>query len=118
LKRIFANFGFCKQFVSDNATCSTSRAFRHFCFGLGIHHFTTTPYHPNPSYAERFNRKLRSALIAYHHDKHCLWNSELYWLQFAFNSARHEAHDCTPFSLMCGFKPYNPLSNVWSTSEL
>jgi hypothetical protein len=84
------------------------------CFGLGIHHFTTTPCHPNPSYAERFNRNLRSYLIAYH----TFWDSELYWLQFAFNTARHEAHDCIPFSLTFGFISNNPLSNIWYISYL
>jgi hypothetical protein len=91
LKSIFANFGVFRFLVSDNGTQFTSREFRRFTFGLGITHFTTTPYYPNPSHAERFKRKLKSALIAYHHDNHVLWDSDLHWLQFAFNTARYES---------------------------
>jgi hypothetical protein len=87
----FATFGVCRHLVSDNGPQFTSREFRHFVFGLGIHHFTTTPYYPNPSHAERFIRNLKSALIAYHHANHSAWGSELHWLQFAFNSTHHES---------------------------
>jgi hypothetical protein len=87
-------------------------------FSLGINHFTTTPYYSNPSHAERFIRNLKSALIAYHHADHSLWDSELHWLQFAFNSAHHESVKCAPISLMFGFAPNNPLSNVWALADL
>jgi transposase InsO family protein len=43
LKSIFATFGGCRHLVSDNGPQFTSREFRHFVFGLGIHNFTTTP---------------------------------------------------------------------------
>jgi hypothetical protein len=43
---------------------------------------------------------------------------ELFWLQFAFNTAHHETYDCNPFSLMFGFVPNNSLSNIWSISDL
>jgi transposase InsO family protein len=76
LKSIFSTFGVCRLLVSDNGSQFISREFRHFVFGLDIHHFTTTPYYPNPSHAERFNRNLKSALIAYHHTNHSLWDSE------------------------------------------
>jgi hypothetical protein len=41
-----------------------------------------------------------------------LWDSELHWLQFFFNSAHHESVKSTPISLMFGFTLNNPLSNV------
>jgi hypothetical protein len=87
-------------------------------FGLGIHHFTITPYYPNSSHAESFIRNLKSALIAYHHADHSLWDSELHWLQFAFNSAHHESVKCALISLMFGFAPNNPLYNVWALADL
>jgi hypothetical protein len=118
LKSIFVTFGVSRFLVSDNGTQFTSLQFRRFTFGLGIIHFTTTPYYPNPSHAERFNRNLKSALIAYHHANHALWDSELHWLQFAFNTARHESSGCTPVSLMFAFSPNNPLSNIWTLSQL
>ncbi|MDR0585899.1 MAG: hypothetical protein LBG26_01535 [Treponema sp.] len=45
-------------------------------------HVTTKPYYPQPSHAERFNRNLRPALIAYHHQNHSRWDENLSWLQF------------------------------------
>jgi hypothetical protein len=47
-----------------------------------------------------------------------LWDSELHWLQIAFNTARHESSGCAPVSLMFAFSPNNPLSNFWTLSQL
>jgi hypothetical protein len=118
LNSIFAIFGVSEVLVSDNASQFTSRDFRRMCFARGIRHVTTTPYYPQPSHAERFNRNLRAALIAYHHRDHTRWDENLSWLQFAFNSARHDAHKVTPFSLMFSFTPNSPLSNLWSIKDL
>lgn len=118
LKRIFAVMGFPKSLVSDNASCFTSGAFRRFCFNLGIKHITTSPYHPQASLAERVNRNLKSALIAYHSGNHRLWDRNLFWLSFAFNTARHDAHKEVPASLVLGFPVRNPLSNLWCIDDL
>ena len=118
LKRIFAVVGFPRTLVSDNASYFVSYSFRQFCFNLGIKHFTTSPYHPQASVAERFNKNLRSALIAYHSKNHRAWDQNLYWLSFAFNCARHEAHRQTPVSLVFGFPVNNPLSNLWNIKDL
>jgi hypothetical protein len=48
LKSIFATFGVCRHLVYDNGPQFTSREFRHFVFGLGIHHFTTTTWYMGP----------------------------------------------------------------------
>jgi hypothetical protein len=88
------------------------------CFARGIRHITTTPYYPQPSHAERFNRNLRAALIAYHHRDHSRWDENLGWLQFAFNSAYHDSHKSTPFSLMLAYTPNSPLAALWSINDL
>lgn len=118
LQSIFGTFGPCRTIVSDNATAFTSVAFRDFCFEMGIVHTTTTPYYPNPSFAERVNRNLRSALIAFHHDNHSKWDTSLCWLSYAFNTAIHEAHKEAPVNLMFAFKPNSPLSNLWALDDL
>jgi hypothetical protein len=46
------------------------------------------------------------------------WDENLVWLQFAFNTARHEAHKDSPFSLMMSFTSNSPLSNLWSIKDL
>jgi hypothetical protein len=90
-ERIFSSFSVPETLVSDNAQCFTSREFRQFCFELGVKHVTTSPYSPQPSHAERFNRNLRASLIAYHCNAHDTWDQKLTWLQLAFNTAEHES---------------------------
>jgi transposase InsO family protein len=82
--RVFAAFSVLEVIVSDNAKCFVSQEFKQFCFDLGIKHVTTTPYYPQPYHAGRFNRKLRSALIAHHGNAHSSWDENLTWLQLAF----------------------------------
>ena len=118
LKSIFASFGIPRNLVSDNAKQFVSKQFHNFCFESGINHFTTTPYYPNPSMAERVLRIVVSALKAYHHNSQTLWDTNLHWLQSAFNMAKHEAHKQTPFSLLMAYKPNNPLSNLWCLKDL
>ena len=116
--KIFATFGAPRCVVSDNGSQFTSNWFKRFCFDWGTRHITTTPYYPKPSHAERVNRNLKSALIAYHHEHHNRWDTNLGKLQFAFNSARHEAHQTTPFKLLFAFVPNSPLANMWSLNDL
>lgn len=118
LQNIFGTFGPPETLVTDNATAFTSNQFKEFCLGLGIKHITTTPYYPNPSYAERLNRNLRSALIAYHHNDQSGWDRSLHWLMIAFNTARHESHKSTPSQLLLGYGVRTPLSNLWSIDDL
>ena len=110
--------GFPRYLVSEKAYYFVSRIFHNFCFDLGIKHVTTSLYHPQASVAERFNKNLRSALIAYHNTDHRSWDQNLYWLSFAFNCAHHEAHAQTPVSRFFAFPVNNPLSNLWKIQDL
>jgi transposase InsO family protein len=113
--RVFSAFSVPGVLVSDNAKCFVSRKFRQFCFGLGIKHITTTPYYPQPSHAERFNRNLRSALIAFHSDSQTTWDKNLSWLQPAFNTATHKYTGATPFQVMFPFRAGSPLLHQWGS---
>jgi hypothetical protein len=73
-KGIFASFSVPEVIVLDNTKCFLSGEFRKFCFSSGIQHITMTPYYPNPSHAESFNRNLHAALTAYHADSQTKWN--------------------------------------------
>jgi transposase InsO family protein len=57
-EKICSSFSVPETLVSDNAQYFTSWEFRHFCFELGVKHVHTSPYYPEPSHAERFNKKL------------------------------------------------------------
>lgn len=118
LQGIFGTFGPPQTIVTDNASTFTSQRFKQFQLGMGIQHVTTTPYYPKPSYAERLNRNLKSALIAYHSGDHSGWDRSLPWLSMAFNTARHESHQSTPASLLLGYRIASPLSNLWSIDDL
>jgi hypothetical protein len=88
------------------------------CFSRRIRHITTTPYYPQPSHADMFNRNLNAALIAYHHQDHSRWDENLLWLLFAFNSARHDSHRSTPLQLIFTYTPNSVLSALWSIKDL
>jgi transposase InsO family protein len=117
-EKIFSSFSVPETLVSDNAQSFTSRDFRHFCFELGVKHVHISPYHPQPSHAERFNKHLRAALIAYHRDAHDTWDQQLTWWQLAFNTAEHEATKSPPFVVMFPFRSGSPLLNRWKIHEL
>lgn len=118
LSQIFQNFGFPKVIISDNATCFTSHSFRNFCFARGIKHATLSPYHPQPNNAERLNRNLKAALIAYHSNNQTSWDNSLSWLQLAFNFANHETLKTSPFKILFNFTPNTPLSLTWNIQDL
>jgi transposase InsO family protein len=116
--QIFQHFGIPSNLVSDNGPQFMSAEFRRMCFAHGIRHVTTSPYYPQPSHAERFNRNLRSALIAYHANQQNCWDQNLRWLQLAFNTALHESHKAVPFEVLFGFSPVLPLANLWRIEDL
>jgi transposase InsO family protein len=117
-ERIFSSFSVPEILVTDNAQYFVSREFRDFCFSLGIKHVTTSPYYPKPSHAERFNRNLRAALIAFHMNAQNTWDQNLVWLQVAFNSAEHEATKTCPFAVVFPFRAASPLLNQWRIQDL
>lgn len=118
LTSIFASFGPPKVLVSDNAAAFLSGQFKKFCFDHSIKQVTTIPYYPNPSFAERVNRNLKSALIIYHSKSQSSWDKTVRWLALAFNSAFHEAHKTTPAQLMLAYPLNSPLSNLWTIGDL
>lgn len=119
LKSIFVNVSTPKQLISDNGSIFTSNKFKNFCFQLGIRHNTTSPFYPNPNLVERLHRNLRSSLIAFHANSQNHWDESIYsWLPLAFNTAKHDSINCTPFSLMYRFKPRDPLLNIWNIDEI
>jgi hypothetical protein len=90
LKRHFSSFGLPKFLVSDNAAVFRSGLFYNTCFSWGIRHVTTSPYYPQSSQVERFNRNLKVALTVYDYSQYDRWDANLHSLQMAFNTARHE----------------------------
>jgi transposase InsO family protein len=113
-ERVFSTFSVPEVIVSHNAQCFTSREFKQLCFEMGVKHVTTSPNYPQPSHAERFNKNLRAALIAYHINAHSMWDTQLHWIQVAFKMAQHEANKATSFEVIFPFRAGSPLLNRWN----
>lgn len=118
LTKIFQSFGLPTFLVSDNGKHFKNNVVANFCFSFGITHEFTAPYHPQGNLAERINKNLRSALIAFHHNSQNCWDQSLPWLQLAFNSAKHESLSHTPFEMIFTFKPADPLTLMWKINDL
>ena len=66
LQGIFAVFAFPKYIASDQGSAFRAQTFHDFCCSYGIRHVKSSAYYPQGNLAERVNRNLKSALIAYH----------------------------------------------------
>jgi hypothetical protein len=117
-ERIFSSFSVPEVLVPENAQCFTSRKFRQFCFELGVKHVTTSPYYPQPSHAERFNRNLRAAIIVYHSNLHDTWDQSLTWLQLPFNTAENESNKSAPFVVVFPLRSGLSFLNLWKINYL
>jgi hypothetical protein len=111
-------FGTPAQIVSDNATVFRSKVFKDMCFRWGTEHFTTTPYYPQASLAERVNRNLKAALKIYHSASQDKWDVDLPWIATALNTAVHESTQFTPDMLFLGREIKGPLETKWDLSPI
>jgi hypothetical protein len=118
LEKFFVAFGVPQSIVSDNARVFRSKVFYDLCFSWGIRHITTSPYYPQASQVERFNRNLKVALSIYHHSQHTRWDEHLSSLTLAFNSALHESTAATPALLFLGRELNHPLGLKWELNNL
>ena len=116
--KYFPCFGIPNCIVSDNAAVFRSRLFYNTCFSCGIKHVTISPYYPQASQVERFNRNLKAALTIFHHSQHTRWDENLPTLAVAFNTAWHESTGATPALLFLGRELNHPLGLRWELSEL
>ena len=81
-----------------------------------VKHINSTPYYPQGSLEERVNCNLKSALKIFHHNSQNLWDEDLPWLGFAFNTASHECAKATPDLLFLGREIKSPLECRWNLS--
>jgi transposase InsO family protein len=117
-EKFFPSYGVPQSIVSDNAAVFKSRDFYNLCFSWGIRHITTSPYYPQASQVERFNRNLKAALTIYHSTQHTRWDEHLLSLAIAFNSVWHESTAATSASLFLSRELNHPLGLKWKLHEL
>jgi len=108
----FPAYGNPMSIVTDNATAFRCKQMKDLCFRWGINHYTTTPYYPQASLAERVNRNLKAALKIFHHESQVSWDEDLL-MSLAFNTAAHESHKGTPDKLFLGKELKCPLAVQW-----
>ncbi|XP_029176070.1 uncharacterized protein K02A2.6-like [Nylanderia fulva] len=94
--RVIYRHGCPAQIHSDNGTQFTSREFKQLLAEFGIEHRTSPVYAPHCNPVERANRTIKTMLAQYAGEHHQDWDGHLDALQFAINTARHEATGYTP----------------------
>lgn len=101
MQRIVHCFGCPDLLVSDNGKQFRSRIFAATLKDFGVHHRTTPLYsHCNP--VERTNKTIKTMIAQYVERNHRRWDQHIFALQFAYNTARHEATEYTPAYLNFG----------------
>jgi hypothetical protein len=91
VEKYFPCFGIRNCIVWDNAAVFRFRLFYNTCFSWGIKQVTISPYYPESSQVERFNRNLMAALTILHYSQHTRCDENLPALAVAFNTAWHES---------------------------
>ena len=86
-KRVVLRFGTPEVFLSDNGTEFKNKAVDEYLAGIGVHHSTTPPYHPQANAVGRVNRTLSTRLIAFVEGSHAEWDQKLSELMFSLNNS-------------------------------
>lgn len=119
--QVFLQFGPPQFIICDNATCFAGKQFKNFADTYEVQQIWFTPrYAPICNFVERVNRTIGQSIRSYV-TEHKRWDTELYKIQFAINTAVHEVHKYTPSFV--NFGRYIPTSGkyygeVTSTDDL
>jgi len=107
-ERIFYRHGCPREIISDNGRQFTSRETRQLLKTFGIRHRTTPAYAPHCNPVERTNKTVKTMVAQYVGRNHRHWDQRIATLQFAYNTARHEATGYTPAYLNHGRELHGP----------
>lgn len=88
--------------LTDNGTQLRSRRLEERLAALNIRHLTTPAYAPHCNPVERTNRTIKTMIGQYVDKDHRSWDEQLAALQFAYNTAIHDATGYTPAYLLHG----------------
>ena len=110
LFKLFMRMGIPKLVTSDQGSEFNNKLNAELMKKLNIKHILTTAYHPQANgLDERFNQTLQGMLVKFIEEKKDSWEEYLNTCVFAYNTARHESTNYTPFELMFGRKPLLPI---------
>lgn len=102
-KEVFLKFGVPQFIICDNGTQFAGKMFKNLTDKYEVQKiWFNARYHPQCNYVERINRTIGVAIRSYLKDKHTGWDKNLPEIQYAINSAVHEATSFTPSFLVFG----------------
>lgn len=111
LSRVVYRFGCPRVLLTDNGTEYSNHEVDSLLDELGVHHFSSPPYHPQSNPTERVNRVIKQMIISYVDQEHKSWKDHLPELQYAINSAKHDSTKFSPVLLTLGYE-YPPLHGL------
>jgi len=101
-ERIFYRHGCPREIISDNGRQFIAHQTRQLLRNFGIRHRTAPAYAPQCNPVERTNKTVKTMIAQYVGRNHRHWDQRIATLQFAYNTARHEATGYTPAFLNHG----------------
>lgn len=107
-ERVLLHHGRPDIVLSDNGIQFTSAAFTNRLAEFGIQHRTAPVYAPHCNPIEKTNRIIKTMIGQFVEDDHRAWDEHLPALQFAFNTAVHDATSYTPVYLNHDREPRSP----------
>lgn len=103
--------------LSDNGTQLRSKQLEERLKECGIKHITTPAYAPHCNPVERANRTIKTMIAQFTGGDQKTWDEKLTSLQFAYNTATHDATGYTPAYLNCERELISPTSQLPSNEE-
>jgi len=94
--------------LTDNSTQLRSKQLEERLAESGIRHVTILAYAPHCNPVERTNRTIKTMISQYVNRDHRTWDEHLAELQFAYNTAVHDATGYTPAYLNYGRELASP----------
>ncbi|KZS06230.1 Uncharacterized protein APZ42_030414 [Daphnia magna] len=117
--------GFSRELTSDQGKCFTAEVTREVLALLRLSHRMTVPYHQQAvdgkaverwnGLVERQNKTLATMLAMYVDESHEDWDEFLGFVTFAYNTARQESTNHTPFMMVYGREAVIPVDLLAST---
>lgn len=105
LSRMFYQYGYPSQVVSDNGPAFRSEKYKNFLFSHGVRCRWVSPYYPQANMVERLHRNLKinlTAVIKQYAVNHSNWSEFINLVIFKYNSSVHSSLNATPASVFLG----------------
>ena len=115
LREWIRRYGIPRTIHSDQGACYTSTTFNELCAKYGIRYTVSSAYHPQANGSvERLNRSIGTTLAKVVHHSQTDWPDRLPEVQLAYNSAKHDTINASPFRIILNREPAQ-LQIPWRT---